>query len=87
MPQPLNLEKRLGKMIAKQESLVSELQSLAETHGGDGECESARATLMTWASTLEALENGREALDDLVETVHYDDLNEDEERASGAAAG
>jgi hypothetical protein len=83
----MNVEKRLSKMLAKRESLVSELQSPAETHGGDGEGERARTLLMTWASSLEALENAREALDDLVATVHYASLTEAEAQASGAAAG
>jgi hypothetical protein len=83
----MNVEKRLSKMLAKQESLVSALQSLAEAHGGDGEGARARTTLMTWASTLEALENAREALDDLVDTVHYAAVAEAEEKASTAAAG
>jgi hypothetical protein len=75
MPQPVNIEKRLSKTLAKQESLISELQALTERHGGDGEGE-ARAILMTWASSLEALKNAREALDDLVESVHYAALRE-----------
>jgi hypothetical protein len=86
-PQQLNVEKRLSKMLAKQESLLSALQSLAETHGGDGEGERARTAMMTWASTLEALENARDALDDLVDTVHYAAVAEAEEKASTAAAG
>jgi hypothetical protein len=85
MPHPVNVEKRLSKMLAKQESLISELQALAERHGGDGEGE-ARAILMTWASSLEALENAWEALDDLVETVHYAVLRKAEELTEGAAA-
>ena len=80
MPQRMNVEKRLRRMLDKQESLVSTLQSLAETHGGDGEGE-ARTILMTWASSLETLENARESLDDLVETVYYAALVEAEERA------
>ena len=32
----MNVEKRVRQMLAKQESLLSALQSLAETHGGDG---------------------------------------------------
>ena len=68
-------------MLAKQESLLSTLQSLAESHGGEGEGGRARTILMTWASSLEALENARESLDDLVETVHYAALTEAEERA------
>jgi hypothetical protein len=75
LPQPVNIAKRLSKLLAKQEPLFSALQSLAEAHGGDGEGE-ARTILMTWASSLEALENAQEALDDLVESVHYAALRE-----------
>jgi hypothetical protein len=32
----MNVEKRVRQMLAKQESLLSALQSLAETHDGDG---------------------------------------------------
>jgi hypothetical protein len=41
---------------------------------------------MTWASSLEALENAREALDDLAETAHCVALAEGEGQGSGAAA-
>jgi hypothetical protein len=82
MPQLLNVEKQLSQMLAKQESLLSALQSLAETHAGD--CEGkTRTKLMTWASTLEALEDAREALDDLIETVHYAAVAEAEDKVSG----
>ncbi|HEY3393243.1 MAG TPA: hypothetical protein VGK58_11075 [Lacipirellulaceae bacterium] len=81
MAQGMNVEKRLRRMLDKQESLVSALQSLAETHSGDGESERAKVILMTWVSSLEALEDAREALDDLVETVYYAALVEAEERA------
>ena len=87
MPMPKNFTKRLSRMLAKQESMLSELQSLAETHGGDGEGPKAKTLLMTWASTLEALENAREAMDDLVVTVSPAALEEPAARLSGAAAG
>jgi hypothetical protein len=71
-------------MLAKQGSLISELQALAERHGGDGNGK-ARSILMTWASSLEALESAHEALDDLVESVHYAAMREAEDRSGRAA--
>jgi len=47
--------KWLRRMLAKQESLLSALQSLTETHADDEDGLSARATLMTWESTGEAV--------------------------------
>ena len=73
MPKSSAVADRLSEMIAKQESLLSELQELAQEHccddGGDEDAEDVSSPLMTWVSTLAALEDAREALDDLIATV------------------
>ena len=87
MPQPMNVEKRLSRMLAKQESLLIALQSLAESHGGDGEGGEGSNESDDVGELAEGLRKCAGGAGRFGGTVHYAAMAEVEEPASGAVAG